>query len=103
MPSYRAAVRVSFKDDACQTDGFLTCTMAGTYGRFGLSIVNPAKGVAKRWESFKRSPRGNLSARVQGPTPSAGVSPSVRDNPDFAVFLGRVCDAGTEEARREAC
>ena len=72
--------------------------MVGTYGRFGLSIVNPAKGAAKRWRVIKRSPRGNLSARVQGPTPSAGV----RDNPDFAVFLGRVCDAGTEEARREA-
>lgn len=102
MSSYRAAVRVSFKDDACQTDGFRTCTMVGTYGRFGLSIVNPAKGAAKRWRVMRRSSRGNLSVRVQGPTPSAGVSPSVRDNPDFAVFLGRVCDAGTEEARREA-
>lgn len=48
MPSYRTAVRVSFKDDACQTDGFHTCTMVGIYGRFGLSIVNPAKGAAKR-------------------------------------------------------
>ena len=102
MPSYRAAVRVLFKDDACQTDGFRTCTMVGTYGRSGLSIVDPAKGAAKSQRVIKRSPRGNLSARVQGPTPSAGVSPSVRDNPDFAVFLGRVCDAGTEEARREA-
>ena len=102
MSSYRAAVRVLFKDDACQTDGFLTCTMVGTYGRFWLSIVNPAKDAAKRWRVIKRSPRGNLSARVPGPTPSAGVSPSVRDGPDFAVFLGRVCDAGTEEARREA-
>lgn len=102
MPSYRAAVRVLFRGDACQADGFLACTMVGTYGRFGLSIVNPAKGAAKRWRVIKRSLRGNLSARIQGPTPSAGVSPSVRDNPDFAVFLGRVCDAGTEEARREA-
>ena len=49
MPSYGAAVRVLFKDDVCQTDGFLTCTMVGTYGRFGLSIVNPAEGAAKRW------------------------------------------------------
>lgn len=56
MPSYRAAVRVSFKDDACQTDGFLTCTMVGTCGRFGLSIVNPAKGAAKRWRVIKRPP-----------------------------------------------
>lgn len=102
MPSYRAAVRVLFKDDACQTDGFRTCTMVGTYGRFGLSIVNPAKGAAKRWRVMRRSPRGNLSARVPWSTPSAGVSLSVRDGPDFAVFLGRVCDAGTEEARREA-
>ena len=102
MPSYRAAVRVLFKDDACQTDGFRTCTMVGTCNHYGLSIVNPAKGAAKRWRVIKRSPRGNLSARIPGPTPSAGVSPSVRDNPDFAVFLGRVCDAGTEEARREA-
>lgn len=102
MPSYSAAVRVLFRDDACQTDGFLTCTMVGTYGRFGLSIVNPAEGAAKRLRVIKRSPRGNLSARVPGPTPSAGVSPSVRDGPDFAVFLGRVCDAGTEEASREA-
>ena len=44
-----AVVRVSFRDDACQTDGIRTCTMVGTYGRFGLSIVNPAKGAAKRW------------------------------------------------------
>lgn len=44
-----SAVRVLFRDDACQTDGFRTCTMVGTYGRFGLSIVNPAKGAAKRW------------------------------------------------------
>lgn len=102
MPSNSAAVRVLFKDDACQTDGFRTCTMVGTYGHFGLSIVNPAKGAAKRWRVIKRSPRGNLSVRVPGPTPSAGVSPSVRDSPDFAVFLGRVCDAGTEEARCEA-
>lgn len=102
MPSYSAAVRVLFRDDACQADGFRTCTMVGTYGRFGLSIVNPAEGAAKRWRVTRRSPRGNLSARVPGPTPSAGVSPSVRDGPDFAVFLGRVCDAGTEEARREA-
>lgn len=102
MPSYRAAVRVLFRGDACQTDGFHTCTMVGTYGRFGLSIVNPAKGAAKRWRVTRRSPRGNLSARIPGPTPSAGVSSSVRDGPDFAVFLGRVCDAGTEEARREA-
>ena len=87
MPSYSAAVRVLFRDDACQTDGFLTCTMVGTYGRFGLSIVNPAEGAAKRLRVIKRSPRGNLSAR---------------DGPDFAVFLGRVCDAGTEEASREA-
>ena len=49
MPLYSAVVRVSFRDDACQTDGFLTCTMVGTYGRFGLSMVNPAKGAAKRW------------------------------------------------------
>lgn len=47
MPSHRAAVRVSFKDNACQTDGFRTCTMVGTYGRFGLSIVNPAKGAGE--------------------------------------------------------
>ena len=26
----------------------------------------------------------------------------MRDSPDFAVFLGRVCDAGTEEKRAEA-
>lgn len=102
MPSYRAAVRVSFRDDACQTDGFLTCTMVGTCNHYGLSIVNPTEGAAKRWRVTRRSPRGNLSARIPGPTPSAGVSPSVRDNPDFAVFLGRVCGAGTEEARREA-
>ena len=44
-----AAVRVLFKDDVCQTDGFRTCTMVGTYGRFGLSIVNPTEGAAKRW------------------------------------------------------
>ena len=66
MPSYGAAVRVLFKDDACQTDGFRTCTMVGTYGRFGLSIVNPAKGAAKRWRVTRRSPRGNLSARIPG-------------------------------------
>lgn len=48
MPSNSAAVRVLFRGDACQTDGFRTCTMVGTYGRFGLSIVNPAKGAAKR-------------------------------------------------------
>lgn len=81
---------------------FHACTMVGTYGRFGLSMVNPAEGAAKKWRVIKRSPRGNLSAQVPGPTPFAGVSPSVRDGPDFAVFLGRVCDAGTEEARREA-
>ncbi len=102
MPSCGAAAMTPFKDDACQTDGFRTCTMVGTCNHYGLSIVNPAKGAAKRWRVIKRSPRGNLSARVPGPTPSAGVSPSVRDNPDSAVFLGRVCDAGTEEARREA-
>lgn len=49
MPLYSAVVRVLFRGDACQTDGFRTCTMVGTYGRFGLSIVNPAKGAAKRW------------------------------------------------------
>ena len=49
MPSYAAAVRVLFKDDACQTDGFHTCTMVGTCNHYGLSIVNPAKGAAKRW------------------------------------------------------
>ena len=49
MPSYSAAVRVLFKDDACQTDGFLSCTMVGTCNHYGLSIVNPAKGAAKRW------------------------------------------------------
>ena len=102
MPSYRAAAITPFRDDACQTDGFRTCTMVGTCNHCGLSIVNPAKGAAKRWRVIKRSPRGNLSARALGPTPSAGVSPNVRENPDFAVFLGRVCDAGTEEARREA-
>ena len=52
ISSYGAAVRVLFKGDACQTDGFLTCTMVGTYGRFGLSIVNPAKGAAKRWRGI---------------------------------------------------
>lgn len=62
ISSYGAAVRVLFRGDACQTDGFRTCTMVGTYGRFGLSIVNPAKGAAKRWRVIKRSPRGNLSA-----------------------------------------
>lgn len=49
MPSCRAAARVLFKDDACQTDGFRTCTMVGTCNHYGLSIVNPAKGAAKRW------------------------------------------------------
>lgn len=102
MPSYRAAAITPFRDDACQTEAFRTCTMVGTCNHYGLSIVNPEKGAAKRWRVIKRSPRGNLSARALGPTRSAGVSPSVRDNPDFAVFLGRVCDAGTEEARREA-
>ena len=63
MPSCRAAVRVLFKDDACQTDGFRTCTMVGTYGRFGLSIVNPAKGAAKSQRVIKRSPRAAISAR----------------------------------------
>lgn len=53
MSSYSAAVRVSFKDDACQTDGFRTCTMVGTYGRYGLSIVNPAKGAAKRSKRWR--------------------------------------------------
>lgn len=87
MPSYSAAVRVLFKDDACQTDGFRTCTMVGTYGRFGLSIVNPAKGAAKRWRVIKRSPcAGHLHERVLGPTPSTGVSPSVRDNPTSPFF-----------------
>lgn len=63
MPSYRAAVRVLFKDDACQTDGFRICTMVGTCNHYGLSIVNPAKGAAKRWRVIKRSPRAAISAR----------------------------------------
>lgn len=63
----------------------------------------PSKGRGEEVASHEALPaRGNLSARVPWSTPSAGVSPSVRDGPDFAVFLGRVCDAGTEEARREA-
>ena len=62
MPSHRAAVRVLFRGDACQTDGFRTCTMVGTYGRFGLSIVNPTKGAAKRCESLS-APRAAISAR----------------------------------------
>ena len=66
MPSYRAAAITPFKDDACQTDGFRTCTMVGTCNHYGLSIVNPAKGAAKKQRVIKRSPRGNLSARVPG-------------------------------------
>lgn len=48
MPSYRAAAITLFRDDACQTDGFHTCTMVGTCNHCGLSIVNPTKGAAKR-------------------------------------------------------
>ena len=66
MPSYGAAAMTPFRDDACQTDGFLSCTMVGTCNHYGLSIVNPAKGAAKRWRVIKRSSRGNLSARVPG-------------------------------------
>ena len=62
MPSYSAAVRVSFRDDACQTDCFRTCTMVGTCDHCGLSTVNPTEGAAKRRRAIKRSPRGNLSA-----------------------------------------
>ena len=61
MPSYRAAVRVLFKDDECQTEAFRTCTMVGTCNHYGLSIVNPAKGAAKRWRVIKRSPRAGWS------------------------------------------
>lgn len=63
MPSYRAAAITPFRDDACQTDGFRTCTMVGTCNHYGLSIVNPAKGAAKRWRVIKRSPRAAISAR----------------------------------------
>lgn len=62
----------------------------------------PSKGRGEEVASHLNAPRAAISAQVPGPTPSAGVSPSVRDGPGFAVFLGRVCDAGTEEARREA-
>ena len=48
MPSYGAAAMTPFSDDACQTDGFRTCTMVGTCNHYGLSIVNPTKGAAKR-------------------------------------------------------
>ena len=62
----------------------------------------PRKGRGEEVASHLNAPRAAISAQVPGSTPSAGVSPSVRDGPDFAVFLGRVCDAGTEEACREA-
>lgn len=77
MPSYRAAVRVLFKDDACQTDGFRTCTMVGTCNHYGLSIVNPAKGAAKRWRVIKRSPRAAISARGSRGQRLPQVSPRV--------------------------
>ena len=48
MSSYRAAAITPFRDDACQADGFRTCTMVGTCNHCGLSIVNPTKGAAKR-------------------------------------------------------
>ena len=75
MPSYRAAVRVLFRGDACQTDGFRTCTMVGTYGRFGLSIVNPAKGAAKRRAAI--SARGSRGQRLPQVYPRAcGTTPT---------------------------
>lgn len=86
MPSYRAAAITPFRDDACQTEAFRTCTMVRTCNHYGLSIVNPAKGAAKGWRVIKRSLRDNLSARIPGPTPSTGVSPSVRDNPTSPFF-----------------
>ena len=63
MPSYRAAAITPFRDDACQTEAFRTCTMVGTCNHCGLSIVNPTKGAAKRWRVIKRSPRTAISAR----------------------------------------
>ena len=94
-----------FRDNACQTDGFRGFShlyYGGDMQSLWAEYSEPNKGHGEEGRVIKRSSRGNLSARVQGPMPSAGVFPSVRDNPDFAVFLGRVCDAGTEEACREA-
>lgn len=87
MSSYRAAVRVLFKDDACQTDGFRTCTMVGTYGRFGLSIVNPAKGAAKRWRVMRRSPRAAISARGSRGQRLPRVSPRARGTAPTSPFF----------------
>ena len=77
MPSYRAAAITPFRDDACQTDGFRTCTMVGTCNHCGLSIVNPAKGAAKRWRVIKRSPRAAISARGSRGQRLPQVSPRV--------------------------
>ena len=95
--------RESLIQGRCVPDGrFSHLYHGGDIRPLRAEYSEPDKGRGEKVRVIKRSPRGNLSARAPGSTPSAGVSPSVWDDPDFAVFLGRVCDVGTEEACREA-
>lgn len=87
MPSYRAAAITPFRDDACQTEAFRTCTMVGTCNHYGLSIVNPAKGAAKRWRVIKRSPRAAISARGSRGQRLPQVSPRVCETTPTPPFF----------------
>lgn len=64
----------------------------------------PSKGRGEKVRVIKRSPRAGQFQRV-GPGANAFRRCPPRacgTTPPSPFFLGRVCDAGTEEARREA-
>ena len=71
----------------CVPDGrFSYLYYGGDMQSLRAEYSEPNKGRGEEGRVIKRSPRGNLSARVPGPTPSAGVFPSVRETPTSPFF-----------------
>lgn len=64
MPSYAAAVRVSFKDDACQADGFPHLYHGGDIRPLRAEYSEPSKGRGEEVASHLSAPRARQSQRA---------------------------------------